>query len=142
LLTQPRRALTSARTPPLSHVHLYMANGPLPARPDSQRAGIARRASPAHRPGLRPRPGPMGRFSYRAGPRSMARITGRASPRPVTLCIHKQITVHSFIIHTFTVHINTSSQFLTFTKSKSKTCPIQSHFHTFTESKSKCPIHS
>jgi len=133
-------------SPSLVAFAVYMANGPVrhgtgPCQHGPIANGPARHAL-SHGPCLRPRHGPMGRFPCRAGPRSTTRITGRASPWPVTLCIHKQITVHSFIIHTFTVHINTSSQFLTFTKSKSKTYLIQSHFHTFTESKSKCPIHS
>ena len=138
----------------LGFIYIWPTGQPSPARhgPDSQRAGMARCASRAmpHRPtGLAFGPSMALWADFYAGPAHEARPESRSVPARGLLPFafiesqfHKQITVHSFIIHTFIAHINTSSQFLTFTKSKSKTYPIQSHFHTFTESKSKCPIHS
>ena len=98
-------------------------------------------ASQGHGSCLRPRHGPMGRFPCRAGPRSTTRITGRASLGPVTLCIHKQITVsHSQNFLYIQIHRNIHSFIYSQNRSPNVRYIHRSQFHTFTESKSKCPI--
>ena len=100
---------------------LYMANGPTRHTVPHGPCLIGPRAWPSAQAW------PYGPISMLGQPTKHGQNHRPCQPvacYPLYSQFHKHITVHSFIIHTFTVHINTISQFLTFTKSKSKTCLI------------------